>query len=52
MIDDRNTERGLAGSGVVCPPADRALFDVYFAHFVESGFLPPPPVEVLETVAE
>ena len=47
-FDDRNTESGLAGSGIVCPPADRALFDVYFAHFVESGFLPPPPV--LESV--
>jgi hypothetical protein len=41
-FDDRNTVQGLAGSGITCPPADRALFEVYFDHFLTSGFLPPP----------
>jgi phthiocerol/phenolphthiocerol synthesis type-I polyketide synthase E len=50
-FDDRNTVQGLAGSGIVCPPADRALFEVYFAHFLASGFL-PPPVELLARGAE
>jgi len=48
-FDDRNTERGLAGSGISCPPADRALLEIYFAHFLASGFL-PPPVDMLQPV--
>ncbi|MCX4725054.1 non-ribosomal peptide synthetase [Streptomyces sp. NBC_01306] len=35
------TERRLAGSGIVCPPVDADLLDRYFRHFVDSGFLPP-----------
>jgi thioester reductase-like protein len=46
-FDDHNTVQGLAGSGITCPPADRALFEVYFDHFLTSGFL-PPPVERLQ----
>ncbi len=41
-FDDRNTVRGLAGSGIVCPPVDRALIELYLAHFLASGFLPAP----------
>ncbi|MFH8746786.1 amino acid adenylation domain-containing protein [Streptomyces rimosus] len=37
-----NTERGLAGSGLRCPPTDAALLDRYLAFFRSSGFLPPP----------
>ncbi|KAA6212543.1 amino acid adenylation domain-containing protein [Streptomyces albofaciens JCM 4342] len=37
-----NTERGLADSGLVCPPTDAALLDRYLTFFRSSGFLPPP----------
>ncbi|MFD7662758.1 thioester reductase domain-containing protein, partial [Streptomyces sp. NPDC059788] len=37
-----NTDRGLAGSGLRCPPTDAALLDRYLAFFRSSGFLPPP----------
>ncbi|MDH6440261.1 amino acid adenylation domain-containing protein/thioester reductase-like protein [Streptomyces sp. SAI-144] len=36
-----HTERGLTGSNIVCPPVDADLLDLYFRHFVNSGFLPP-----------
>ncbi|AUX23111.1 peptide synthetase [Sorangium cellulosum] len=38
-----NVTRGLAGSGVVCPPIDRALLHRYLDHCVERGLLPRPP---------
>ncbi len=36
-------EAGGAG-GVRCPPVDDELLGTYFRHFIESRFLPPPPV--------
>lgn len=37
-----NVTRGLDGSGVVCPPIDRALLYRYLDHCVERGLLPRP----------
>ncbi|WP_437786409.1 myxochelin non-ribosomal peptide synthetase MxcG [Sorangium sp. So ce1097] len=38
-----NVARGLAGSGIACPPTDRALLHRYLDRCVEQGLLPPPP---------
>ncbi|MGK3993744.1 myxochelin non-ribosomal peptide synthetase MxcG [Sorangium sp. So ce1024] len=38
-----NVARGLAGSGIACPPTDRALLHGYLDRCVEQGLLPPPP---------
>ncbi|MEU3517407.1 amino acid adenylation domain-containing protein [Streptomyces sp. NPDC006654] len=37
-----NVLRGLEGTGIVCPRADRALVFRYLDHCVENGVLPPP----------
>jgi hypothetical protein len=42
-IDCRKTLDGLKGSSIACAPADAALLDVYFAYFIRSGHLAPPP---------
>jgi amino acid adenylation domain-containing protein/thioester reductase-like protein len=39
-LDTSCADDALAGSGVVCPPADTALIDRYVEGFVASGFLP------------
>jgi len=41
-LDCQNTLNGLSGSGVVCPPVDAELLNVYFSYFIKSGLLPPP----------
>jgi phthiocerol/phenolphthiocerol synthesis type-I polyketide synthase E len=41
-FDVSNTLAGLAGSSILVPPLDRAQLAVYFAHLIDSGFLPPP----------
>lgn len=38
-----NLTRGLAGSGVECPPIDRAIMSRYLDYCVETGLLPRPP---------
>jgi thioester reductase-like protein len=43
FFDDRNTQHGIQGSGITCPPIYANLLTVYFDYFVRSGFLPPPP---------
>ncbi|MFL6073180.1 MAG: thioester reductase domain-containing protein [Mycobacteriales bacterium] len=35
-------EKALDGSGITCPPLDRALLDTYFDYFVRSGYLTDP----------
>ena len=40
--DTRETQRGLAGSGIVCPPADEKLFGTYMDYLRNIGFLPEP----------
>ncbi|WP_433937097.1 myxochelin non-ribosomal peptide synthetase MxcG [Sorangium cellulosum] len=37
-----NVARDLAGSGIECPPIDRALLHRYLDRCVEQGLLPPP----------
>jgi nonribosomal peptide synthetase MxcG len=34
--------RGLDGTGISCPPPDRALVFRYLDHCVRTGALPPP----------
>ena len=41
-FDGRNTARGLAGSGIVCPPVTDALLRTYVTYFIRSGFLEAP----------
>jgi len=41
-MDISDTEKALAGSGVVCPPIDRELFGRYVDFFVRSGYFPAP----------
>jgi thioester reductase-like protein len=43
-LDDTNTRRGLAGSGIHCPPMSAELVERYVSAFAEQGFFPPPPV--------
>ena len=38
----KNTEEGLSGTGIECPPLDAQLLATYFTNFVQNGFLPPP----------
>nr|ATY72525.1 non-ribosomal peptide synthetase [Streptomyces thioluteus] len=38
-----NVLRGLDGTGIACPEADRALMFRYLDHCVEAGVLPAPP---------
>jgi thioester reductase-like protein len=39
----RNTEAGLHGTGLSCPPLDLRLLATYMAHFVSTGMIQPPP---------
>ncbi|WP_061300689.1 type I polyketide synthase [Herbidospora cretacea] len=41
-MDVSDTEKALAGTGIVCPPVDRALFGRYVDFFVRSGYFPAP----------
>ncbi len=40
--DATNTEAGLAGSGITCPPVDETLLSIYLDYFVRIGWLPEP----------
>ncbi|NUU24694.1 MAG: thioester reductase domain-containing protein [Streptomycetaceae bacterium] len=40
VVDDRETVRDLAGTGIACPPLDGALVEVYLDYFEAQGFLP------------
>lgn len=42
QADCQNALTGLAGSSIVCPPADAALLRTYFSYFIKSSFLDPP----------
>jgi len=46
-FDQRNVQRGLAGSAISCPPMDENLLRTYLDYFRESGYLPPPPEPAL-----
>lgn len=40
VFDCANTERGLKGELIKCPPADRQLLSTYLNYFVQKGFIP------------
>ena len=40
--DTSETRRALAGSGIVCPPADEKLFETYMNYLRGCGFMPFP----------
>ncbi|BAI76833.1 aminoadipate-semialdehyde dehydrogenase large subunit (plasmid) [Azospirillum sp. B510] len=42
-LECRNTDAGLAGSGIACPEISEALVHKCFEFLVESDFLPSPP---------
>lgn len=44
-FDARNTLEGLRNSGIVCPPVERPLLEVYVTHWRRSGYLPDPRVD-------
>ena len=41
-FDQTNVERGLAGSGISCPPMAEELLRTYLDYFRDSGYLPVP----------
>ncbi|AKT42958.1 amino acid adenylation domain-containing protein [Chondromyces crocatus] len=51
-FDDANTRRALSGTGIVCRPLDRALFEVYLSRMHRTGFLAPPTRRVEGTAAD
>jgi hypothetical protein len=42
-FDCRNTLAGLTGTGIACPPVGAELLKTYFAHFIQSRYVQPPP---------
>lgn len=42
-FDCQNVLNGLANSAIVCPAVDSQLLHTYFAYFIRSNFLSPPP---------
>ncbi|HEY9062644.1 MAG TPA: thioester reductase domain-containing protein [Pseudobacteroides sp.] len=40
--DDGNTREALKGSGIVCPPVDQKLLDIYFDYFKAIGYFDTP----------
>ncbi len=47
-FDRSNVDRGLAGSGIVCPPIDDRLLRTYFDWFTANGHMPAPSGRVVE----
>jgi thioester reductase-like protein len=43
QFSDWNTIAGLEGTAITCPPVDPSLLHTYFAYFLRSRFLDPPP---------
>ncbi|MEV4018296.1 thioester reductase domain-containing protein [Nonomuraea angiospora] len=41
-VNDGDSVRDLAGTGITCPPLDGALIGVYLDYFQSAGFLPVP----------
>jgi amino acid adenylation domain-containing protein/thioester reductase-like protein len=42
QFDCQNTLAGLAGTSIICPPADTKLLRTYFSYLMQSGFLDAP----------
>ncbi len=48
LYNDRQTQEGLEGTGISCPPVDSKLIDTYIDYFIDVGYLDPPPVAGVE----
>ncbi|GAX38385.1 non-ribosomal peptide synthetase [Nodularia sp. NIES-3585] len=46
-LDCQNTKDGLAGSSIICPPADAELLITYFSYLIQSGFMNAPQLKDL-----
>jgi thioester reductase-like protein len=44
-FDSHNTLTGLAGSSIICPPANAELFSTYFSYLIQTGFLNSPSLQ-------
>ncbi|MFS0516460.1 amino acid adenylation domain-containing protein [Nostoc sp. UIC 10607] len=47
--DCQNTTDGLAGSSIICPPADSELLSTYFSYLIQSGFMNAPQIKDLSS---
>jgi myxalamid-type nonribosomal peptide synthetase MxaA len=47
--DTSETQSELAGSGIVCPPADEKLFGTYLHYLQQIGFIPQPDALVAQS---
>jgi thioester reductase-like protein len=47
--DTTNLRSALNGSGIVCSPPDRALWDRYLRWFIATGFMPSPEAALAST---
>ncbi len=47
-MDTSHTQAGLAGTDIVCPPAEPSLMGKYIAHWQRVGYFPPPPVDPVD----
>jgi amino acid adenylation domain-containing protein/thioester reductase-like protein len=43
-VSCKNVLDGLKGTGILCPPIDRALMSTYFSYFRASGFVDPQKI--------
>jgi thioester reductase-like protein len=43
-FDDANTQVGLAGANIVCPPISSSVLKTYLAYFIRQDFLPRHPL--------
>ncbi len=41
-FDSRNTQIGLAGTDIICPPISFSVLETYWSYFIRRGFLPKP----------
>lgn len=51
LFDERNTQAGLAGSGIHCPAVDQQALAHYFAWLVQQGHLPLPQTGLPQPLA-
>lgn len=46
LISCEKTLAALKETSIICPPLDNRLLDIYFSHFIRSGFLDAPMVRI------
>jgi hypothetical protein len=47
--DTSQAQRGLEGSGIICPPADEKLLDTYLNYLQQIDFIPHPDALLVRT---